>query len=244
MSTRALYIWIIVLCLVMFGGGIIMFEQYSVFSKSNIETLATDTLGVKVTIGELHMNLEQGTVRVGHVQIFNPRHFSDGPAMEIQNVDIWIDTWSRGLIKFKEIAVSGVQVHLEVQATRDNLEAISGRVQNRKPPMEITDKEKLKIMIDELSIKEMRLRPRFVLIDKHYKPVPSSDIQINGFGYAENGLLVEDAIAQLWMQLAPTFIKTADASGFLEGMKPDLKADAVEDEAAKHNDGTEHLISE
>ncbi len=56
-------------------GSLSMLQTYNIGPKYIIENICTDTLGVRMTIGELHLNAEQGTARLGHVQISIPRDF-------------------------------------------------------------------------------------------------------------------------------------------------------------------------
>jgi hypothetical protein len=223
-------------------GSLSMLWVYNVGSKYTVENICTETLGVRVTIGELHLNSEQGTARLGHVQIFNPKGFSDGAAVEIENIDVKIESSARGLIRLSEIAATNVQFNLEVLKTRNNIAAITYKVDSMKPKENPSDIEKLKIMIDAISVQESRVRPRDILIaHSRSKTVMVPDIRLSQIGYTENGLYMKQAIAQIWHQIVPEFEKVARDSGFMQGMQQAFYED-LEKKEVSH--GEEFLIGE
>lgn len=204
-------------------GSLVMLRTYNVTQKYVIENMATEALGVRVTIGEVHWNAEQATARIGHVQVFNPKGFSDGAAIEIENIDVTLEPSSRGLIRISEIAASNMQVNLEVRKNKSNLGAITEKMKHIKPPANLTDTEKLKVMVDHVGVINNRVRPRSLLVARR-KIVPVQNLEFSQIGYMEKGLHLKAAITQAWNLLVPQFVTVAQQSGFFEGMGPEVYA--------------------
>ncbi len=216
MSTQSIYIWTTLITIVMLIGSYYLLVVYDTFEKAAIEELASSTVGVKVTIGEYNSNEEQGTARLGHVKIFNPHKYLESAAIEIEKIDFWIDSSQAGTIKFKEIIISGVQVNLEVQKDRYNLNSIMQKLKNRKSSPDLEDLGKIKVMIDSVSISGNKIRPRAVLYAKSADTITVPDIKLTAIGFAENGLPVQEAIAAVWGQVGGEFVRQVEASGFLQ----------------------------
>lgn len=219
-------------------GSLVMLRTYNVSQKYTIENMATEALGVRVTIGELHSNADQGTVRIGHVQIFNPKGFSDGAAIEIENIDVTLEEASRGLIRISEIAGSNMQVNLEVRKNKNNLGAITEKIKHIKPLSNPTDTEKLKVMVDQVSVVDNRVRPRSLMVAKR-TTVPVQNLQFSQIGYMEKGMYLKPAIVQAWSLLIPHFLAVSQQSGFLEGMGPEAYEKEVESLEESHHGSEE-----
>lgn len=217
MSTRAIYIWTTIISIGMFITSYYLVVKYNVFEKAALEEVASATLGVKVTIGEYHVNEEQGTARLGHVKVFNPHRYLEGAALEIEKVDVWIDSRQSNTIKFKEIVLSGIQVNLEVQKDRYNLNSIMQKLKSRRPSPDLEDLGKMKVTIDSVAFRDNKIRPRAVLYTKAADTVEIPDIQLTAIGYAENGLPVQEAIAAVWGQVGTEFERQTELAGFLQG---------------------------
>lgn len=211
---------------------------YNLGAKSQLEDIATETLGVKVTIGELHMNLDQGIARLGHIQIYNPVKFSGGAVVQIENVDIIIDTWEKGVIRFREIDASGVKVNLEVLPDRDNLMTILAKMSKRKADRNPSDIEKIKVEILDLKLRDIRIRLRAGLkeagspapiVVQDYQ-IPVSSIQIG------QGMVVRTAIKKVWADMAEYLRSAAQNAGFMKGMVPSTTIANEEERASNYEE--------
>ncbi len=218
-----------------FAGIFSMFKTYNMRAKYEIENLCTDTLGVRVTIGELHINQERGLVRLGHVNVYNPKGFSDGAAVEIENIDVALDMSMSGQIHVGEMAVSGLQVNLEVMKTRNNLSAIAYKIKHVKPQQETSDTEKLRILIDSLDVTGNRLRPRLLVSGQKRDIITVPDFHFTGIGYLQKGMPLKMALVEIWDEVMPQFEKTAESAGFLDGMEAE-SYEYIEEDTNIHED--------
>ncbi|MCC7305074.1 MAG: hypothetical protein IT558_02320 [Alphaproteobacteria bacterium] len=260
-STRLILILSLLVFSLTVFGGLAMFHRYNMFDKAVIENLATETLGVKVTIGELELDRERDTARIGHLQIFNPRGFSDGAAVQIVNIDIITDSSSHRLIKYTEIAASGIQANLEVKKNTTNIESITKKMHSKTAAHKQYDETmKLKVIADRVVFDDVKVRARYVLDNSlRQKIIAVPHFEMAGIGQAENGQMIKAAISQVWEQIAPQINAAAQQAGFLRGMEvasagghedqKDEEIRELEDMGTEHGGASEehdsgHLIGE
>lgn len=224
-----------IMLVLVFAGIFSMFKTYNMRAKYEIENLCTDALGVRVTIGELHINHERGLVRLGHVNVYNPKGFSDGAAVEIENIDVALDMSMSGQIHVSEMIVGGLQVNLEVMKTRNNLSAIAYKIKHMTPQKETSDTEKLRILIDNLGVTDNRLRPRLLVGGQKRDIVAVPDFHFTGIGYLQKGMPLKMAVVEIWNEVMPQFEKAAESAGFLGGMEAGSYS-YVEEDTNVHED--------
>jgi hypothetical protein len=196
-----------------------MIRNYNIPQIAVIENIITETLGTKATIGGLHLNPAQGTARISHLRVYNPgKGFSDGAALEIESIDITLAQSAQGVMRLSEVFASGIQSNLEVTASQNNLSAITNKMNNKKPVSDPGDTARIKIMIDNLSGADIRVRPRSLMIEGRDNPiVPLQDLVVPPVGINGQGVPAKTVIAQIWTQLSDHIQKGAQNAGYLRG---------------------------
>jgi len=214
-----------------FGGGVYLFMNFGSIAKNVTERVASDTLGVKVSIASLDVSLADKSASVKGLRIGNPDGFSKPHAMSIDNISVALNSVSRELLSFKDIEVGDTKVFLEVKEGGTNLQAIKDGMKTapsepKAEPKAEGEAAPLKVIIDRFALTNAQLHPSVTLLsEQDLKPIVVPDIILTGIGQKENGVLAREAIAQIWSQVAKTMNRAAGNAGFLQG----LSADALKD---------------
>lgn len=201
----------------LFGGGVYLLMNMNIIAKNYIEREASKTLGVEVTMGGLDITLQDRTAKVTNLVIGNPEGFEKDYAVKIKDINVVLGMASNQLVEFKDIDVGNAEVNLEVKENITNLAAIRNRVQ-KAPPGDATA-EAIKVIIDKLTLSQAQIHPGKVLFtEEDLNPILVPDIILTGVGEKENGILVQDAVGQIWLHIAQKLDKAALEQGLLQGM--------------------------
>lgn len=208
----------------LFGGGVYLMMNMNVIAKNYIEREATRTLGVRVTMGSLDILLQERTAKVKNLAIGNPDGFEKPYAVKVETINVVMGGLSNQLAEFKDIDVGRAEVNLEVKGNTTNLATIRKNV--RVPEKADSTAEALKVIIDKLAVSQAQIKPGKVLFtEEELAPVPVPDIVLSAVGRKENGILVREAIAQIWNHVAKKFENKALQSGLLEGVSDEALQD-------------------
>ncbi len=201
----------------LFGGGVYLLMNMNVIAKNYIEREASKTLGVRVTVGALEITLQDRTAKVTDLVIGNPDGFEKSYAVKVETINVVMGSVSNQIAEFKDIDVGRAEVNLEVQGNATNLSTIRSRV--RVPEKGDPAAEALRVIIDKLAVSQAQIKPGAVLFtEDDLAPVPVPDIVLSAVGRKENGILVREAIAQVWTHVARKFETQALQAGLLEGL--------------------------
>ena len=211
----------------LFGGGVYFVMNLNSIAENAIERVATETLGVPVGIGSLDIALKEKRATVKGLRIGNPEGFKKSHAMTVDTIGITLESISKELVRFKDIRVEGTNVNLEVQESGTNLQTIQNNVASRaKPAASEEGAQKIKVIIDQLAMTGAQLNPSVTLIEaQDLSTVTVPDIHLSGIGQKENGILVREAMAQVWTELSRKFSHAANNAGFYQGLSGDVLKD-------------------
>jgi hypothetical protein len=202
---------------VIFGGGVYMMANMNALAKNYIERVASDTLGVKVTLGGLEIALQERKARATDLFIANPEGFKGSYALKAAVIDITLGDIAAPLFTLKNVDVSGAEVDLEVHSNVTNLSVIANRV---KPAAKT---EEQRIIIEKITIAQAQLKPAQVLYAQgEQAPVRMTDIVVENIGRKESGVLADQAIGQVWTGVARGIHAQAARAGLLEGLSNEV----------------------
>jgi uncharacterized protein involved in outer membrane biogenesis len=208
----------------LFGGGVYLLMNMNVIAKNYIEREATKTLGVSVKLGGLEIMLQDRTAKVTDLVIGNPEGFEKPYAVKVSNISVVLSNVTNQLVEFKDIDVGNAEVNLEVKENVTNLAAIKNRV--KVTENDSATAEAVKVIIDKLTLSQAQIKPGKVLFtEEELAPVQVPDIVLTAVGRRENGILVREAIAQVWTHIAHKLDTQALQSGLLEGMSDEALQD-------------------
>ena len=120
--------------------------------KAGIETAATKTLNVTVSVGDVDLSIMSGRVGLQNLLINNPSGYQHDKLLELKSAKIEVDVWSllSDTVKIKEIKLDGATVVLEQKGFSNNIKDVIKSIPAKKEqPAEPSGK---KLHIDNLEI--------------------------------------------------------------------------------------------
>ncbi len=221
--------------LIVIGAGYIYVNMDNMV-KQFAEQAASDALGVPVTIEKMKILLEDKKVIVSNIAVSNPKGYSRPNAIKINEISVVGESFSTALLTFSNISVEGTTVNLEVSENGTNLGDLKKHVEqksisNKSTPLTKTkqasedkpqnnDKQKdLKVIVKNFALTGAQLTPSVTLLGNNdLATIKVPDIRLSGIGEKENGVLAEEAIAQIMNSVLERFNKSSNSAGFLEGL--------------------------
>lgn len=213
-----------VLVLLFVGAGIYFYMNVGSIAKQMTENVASNALGVPVTVDEMDISLETKTIVATNIKIANPDGYKKDHAIKIDRVTVIGESFSKSLLTFGRINVDGTSVNLEVSERstnlgdiKKNIDVTQAKAKAQKTP-ETDGKENIKVIVREFVMSKGTLSPSVTLINRELNPISIPKVQLQGIGERENGVLAKEAVAQIMEQVIKQFNKSANQAGFLEGL--------------------------
>ncbi len=133
--------------------------------KVGIETAATKTLNVGVSVGNVDLSIMAGKLALKNLLINNPPGYQHEKLLELQNAKIEVDVKSllSDVVNIKEIKLDGVNVVLEQRGIsgsnlQDVIKAISGGPKDK----DETETSGKKLHIDNLEISNVTVKVKLL----------------------------------------------------------------------------------
>lgn len=209
----------------MFGGGVFLLMNFGDIAKTIAQKVASETLGVTVSIGKIDIALADKAVTVSNIKIGNPKGYKGPYAATIDTIHMKAQTFSQTLLKFNDISVSGTEIYLEVRQTGTNLSDIKKTVDSKARKGDKAAQQ-IKVIIENMKIEKMQVNPSVLLPGlENMKPIIVPDLVLRGIGVKENGVLAQEAIGQIWSQLSKSVSAQANSAGFYQGISPEALQD-------------------
>ncbi len=120
--------------------------------KTGIETAATKTLNVAVSVGDVDLSIMGGRVGLQNLIINNPQGYQYDRLLELKSAKIDVDVWSllSDTVKIREIKLDGANVVLEQKGFSNNINDVIKAIPTKEEqPSEPSGK---KLHIDNLEI--------------------------------------------------------------------------------------------
>lgn len=207
--------------LLIIAAGVFLYLNFGDLAKNTAEKIASEAMGVKVTIAALDISLTDKRVTVSGINIANPRGFKNRHLMAIQNVSIGLNAASRTLIDFKDISVTGTGLNFEVTEKGTNISALQALMaKNKKAPSKAA--EPIKVIIRSLVITPSVINPSVTVLNQDIaSSITLPAVRLSGIGQRDNGILAKEAVRQIMSK----YLKQAEATVRKKGLTGN--ADAV-----------------
>ncbi len=214
-SSRRLLAGIIPGILLVAGVAIIM--NIGSLAKTSVEKIASQTLGVRVTLGTLAVSPSDKTVTVTGLRVANPADFHEPAAFTIDRVSIVAESLASDLLVFSQVSVDGTGINLEVAENDTNLTAIRRNV-NERAAETAAGSQPVKVIVRELLFNGMTVQPSGTA--EGLKPASIAPLRVAGIGERQNGVLASEAIAQVLESVVKASLQSGLQAGYLKGMSP------------------------
>ncbi|MCB9988023.1 MAG: hypothetical protein H6868_01670 [Rhodospirillales bacterium] len=200
-------------------GGAFLYLNFGNIAKVLTEKIGSETLGVRVSLTKMDIAPQEKRVDVSGLKIANPPGYKKPQVLTVDTIRVVGESFSKELLVFKEITVSGTNINMEVTENGTNLSDLK---KNIKPKASADEKtasgEPIKVIIRKLTIDDATLSPAVMLIDRDMAPVTMPDLVMTGIGQKTNGVLVSEAVAQVLDRVTKEATRAASQQGMLQGM--------------------------
>lgn len=204
------------------AGGIYLYVNLDSLAKQLSEQVASDALGVPVTIGAMTITLEEKKVVVSGIKVANPPGYKKAHALTIGRIEIAAETLSQELLSFARVSVDGTDVNLEVTGKSTNLGDLKKNVDaGQGSAAAAPEEEQIKVIVKKFALTKAQLNPSVTLLDRDLAFVTVPDIHLSGIGQKEGGVVAQEAISQIMAAVLKNFNSAANGAGFLEGLSLD-----------------------
>ncbi len=217
----SLYLFTLFVLLVV-GGAVYLYMNMGSIAKQITENVASEALGVPVTIDDMDISLEDKKIIVSGINIANPSGYKKSNAIEIKSMIIAADSFSKDLLTFARVDVDGTNVNLEVSENGTNLGDIKSNIDKNNNYQRGNEYANIKVIVKKFSLTKAQLNPSVTLLDRDIAYINVPDIYLRDIGEKENGILANEAIAQIMSAVLQQFNKSASSAGFLEGLSLDV----------------------
>ncbi|MCD8566661.1 MAG: hypothetical protein LRY36_01865 [Alphaproteobacteria bacterium] len=207
----------------LFGGGLYLYMNFSSIAKRLAEHVATETLGVDVSIGAVDVSLQDKRVNVTNIRIANPSGYKNSKALTIGEVSIQANALSQELLDFSNASVKDLHVNLEVTPEGTNLTDIQKniKVPGRADKAEEDKKALTKVILENFIAEGGTITPSISMLETQPKTLEIPTIHLKGIGKAENGVLAREAVSQIFQAVAQSSIRAAQQEGLLDSLNSD-----------------------
>lgn len=212
------FLSLIVLALVI-GGGIFLYLNFGSIAKNMAEKIATNALGVNVSISSLSVSLKDKTATVKGIKIANPSGFKNRHIITVSEVDVGLKAFSKALINFNDIQVNGGVINLEITEKGTNLQALK-ELAGRKKQRDSVGSEAIRVIIEKMVINQSTINPSITLLNKDIGTIKLPAVRLSGIGTKSNGVLAKEAVSQILIE----YIRAAEKQISKEGLLVDKDA--------------------
>ncbi len=229
----------------LFGGGVLLYMNLGNIAKNATQRIASETLGVPVTIGSMNISIPEKSVVVKNLKIANPSGFKKPHALAVDTISIKAKSFSRELLTFDDISVTGTNAYMAVTEKGTNFNTIRQNMSAKKgnKAAKASDSAPPKVIINRLNIAKASLTPALLLEDVDLGAVTVPDIKLTGIGRKEGGVLAGEAITQIWAEISREFNLEAAKAGMLTGL-PDKVLDKIGVSGIVSSEDVQKIISE
>ncbi len=238
-AKTGLYIFSFII-LLLIGGGAYLYINMNSLAKQISENVASDALGVAVRIGSMDISLSDQKIIVSDISIANPKGYKKPHAITIKKVTVAGESFTPELLVFKLIEVAGTDVNLEVNSDGTNLGSLKNNIatntssktsSSKKTKAAPSKGENIKVVVKKFSLISAKLNPSVTLLGGDMASITTPDIHLNNIGEKENGIIAQEAVAQIMDAVLIKFNKYASGAGFLKNISLDALSDMALDKA-------------
>lgn len=218
-----------VLFILLIAAGVFLYLNFGNLAKNAAERIATNALGVNVSISSLSVSLKEKNAVLSGLRISNPPGYNKAHAITADRLNIGLNTASKELIDFKDVTVDGVVVNLEVNEKGNNLTDLK-KLAQRKKQKESFGSEQVRVIVRQMVINTSTLNPSLTLLNRDVASISIPVVRVSGIGARNNGVLAREAVSQVLVQYIKAAEREAGQAGYFSasGVVDEFK-DAIDD---------------
>ena len=194
--------------------GVFLYLNFGDLAKRAAERIATNALGVNVSISSLNVSLKEKKAVLTGLRISNPPGYRKSHIITADRLDIGLNTASRELIDFKDVSVEGVVVNLEVNEKGTNLTDLK-RLARQKKQKESVGSKQVRLIVRQMVINTSTLNPSVTLLDRDIASIKIPAVHISGLGSRKNGAIAQDVVSEVLIKYLSAAEREARQAGML-----------------------------
>lgn len=159
--------------------------------KSMVETAGPSLVGVPLKLESAHFRLLQGVIRLDGFVLGNPEGFKTDKAIGVGQIAVDIDVRSlfTDTIVIKRILIDQPEIVYELGLGKSNigriLEGLGGEEEAKPEEEQVEGEGGKKVVIEDLLVKDARVRVSMTVAQGAAAPIPLPDIQLTDIGKEE-----------------------------------------------------------
>jgi len=205
-----------------------------------VENTASDILKTRVSLSDMSIDMKQGKVVIGGLNIVNPEGYSQEYIFEIKGieVDFEFDSNQKNLLVIRSIWIDDPLISFEGKNPGDsNMQDLFEKAANFSTETSPTAKEdKLRIIIEKLEVNGGRIKASSIKKPSNIIKVKLPAFEITGIGRASGGVSTREAVSLVSGELFNAVIRATAKSGvylrlkennmeWLNAIRKDLKTE-------------------
>lgn len=217
---KLVFVLVVVVAAFIAGIGFILFNLDALV-KELVEKVGTEMTQTSVTLDSANIDPANGKASLSGLNVKNPAGYKEPDAFSLDLVSVKMDptTVTGDVILIHEIVVAAPQVTLEMKDDNsNNLQDIQANVEAflkdvEKKAAEVTGGETSaessqasdaggeatgpKVIIEHVYIRDVESKVNLALLGGETVSIPAPDVHLEGIGKKENGVLIEEAVAEI-----------------------------------------------
>jgi hypothetical protein len=193
--------------------------------KTGIETVGTQVLSTKVSVGNVDVSPFSGIIKIKNIQIANPEGFEQPNIFDVKEIDIKvISASSKGdywFLEIDKIIVDEPKTHNEVNQSGNNIAILKSKILDAEAATNnktATDAEKAEapkkpsnilVAIDTVNIKNSEVELTQNIIGSSSAKIGVENIKIRNIGTADQPLTTDVALKNILEKFFNSIVQTS-----------------------------------
>ena len=195
-------------------AGVYIYLHFSDLAKNAAEKVASNALGVKVTISSLDVSLKEKKAVLHGLKIANPPGYKKPYIITADKLHVELKAASKELVDINFVKVDGTVVNLEVNETGVNIQDLRNLAQQKKQRESVGSKQ-VRVIARKIVINTSTLNSSVSVLDKDLASLEIRPININGLGTGSNGKPAGQAVTEVMTIFVQEVEKAANRAGYL-----------------------------
>lgn len=187
------------LFVLLLAGGVFLYLNFGSLAKNTAEKIASNALGVAVTISSLDISLKDKRAVLTGLKIANPDGYRNPHAITAEKLVVGLNTASKELVDIDDVEVDDVTVYLELTERGANITDLK-KLANQKKQKESFASEKIRVIVRKMVVGTSTVHTSIAVLNTNFSSIQVPPVRISGIGTKSNGVLAKEAVRQIFVQ--------------------------------------------
>ena len=203
-----------ILSILLVAGMVFLMWNMGALIQSTIVKTGSQLLGTQVTLDSVRINPFKGTGELRMLAVANPTNYSEGPAVEIQEIAAQIQPTSlmSEKIRVPSLAISRVKVTYERQLKSGNLESLIQHLEQQLATW--PNDQESHFQIDLLTLKQIQVEISTPMLEQPLLSLQLPDMTLKHLGAEEKGVTASEITSHIMRHLLDQLLAEFDEEGW------------------------------